>query len=49
MLVDGETLNIFLITGISNITIFFIMKKNDVVVNNYIHDKFPSKIMTYNV
>ena len=32
MLVAGETLNIFLLTGISNINIFFIKKKNSVVV-----------------
>ena len=49
MLVDGETFNIFLLTGISNITIFFINKKNNVVVKRYIYDKFASKILNYNV
>ena len=38
MLVAGETLHIFLLTGISNINIFFIKKKNNVVVNNDIYD-----------
>ena len=38
MLVAGETLNIFLLTGISNINIFFIKKKNDVVVDSNIYD-----------
>ena len=36
MLVAGETLNIFLLTGISNINIFFIKKKNKgLVMANY--------------
>ena len=46
MLVAGETLNIFLLTGISNINIFFI-KKNNVVVNINIDDQLASKILTY--
>ena len=37
MLVAGETLNIFLLTGISNINIFFIKKKNNVFVNSNIY------------
>ena len=49
MLVAEETLNIFLLTGISNINIFFIKKKNNVVVNSNIYDYFASKIPTYNV
>ena len=32
MLLAGETPNIFLLTGKSNINIFFIKKKNNVVV-----------------
>ena len=39
MLVAGETLNIFLLTGISNINIFFIKKKNNVVVNSKLQHK----------
>ena len=37
MLVAGETFNIFLLTGISNINIYLIKKKNNVVgtSNNY--------------
>jgi hypothetical protein len=38
MLVAGKALNIFLLTGILNINIFFIIKKNDVVVNGNIYD-----------
>ena len=38
MLVAGETFNIFLLTGISNINIFLIKKKNNVVVTSNIHD-----------
>ena len=49
MLVAGETLHIFLLTGISNINIFFIKKKNNVVVNSNIHDKVALKILNYNV
>ena len=37
MKVAGETLNIFLLTGISKINFFFIMKKNNVVVNSKIY------------
>ena len=36
MLVAGDLHNIFLLTGISNINIFFIMKMNIVVVNKNI-------------
>ena len=49
MLVAGETLNIFLLTGISNINIFFIKKKNAVVVNSNIYDEFASTILTNNI
>ena len=49
MLVAGETFNIFLQTGISNINIFLIKKKNNVVITSNIYDKVASKIMTYNV
>ena len=38
MLVAGETPYIFLLTGISNIDIFFIKKKNNVVVYRNIYD-----------
>ena len=38
MLVAGETFNIFLLTGISNINIFFKRKKKNVVVNSNIYD-----------
>ena len=47
MLVAGDTLNIFLLTGISNINIICIKKKNIVVVNSNIYYKFASKILTY--
>jgi hypothetical protein len=49
MLVAGETLNIFLLTGISNINIFLIKKKNNMAITSRIYDEFASKIMTYNV
>ena len=42
-------LNIFLLSGISNINIFFIKKKNNVVVNSNIYDKVALKILNYNV
>jgi hypothetical protein len=45
MLVAGETLNIFLLTGISNIIIVFIKKKNNVDVNKNIYVRFASKIV----
>ena len=38
MLVAGETFNIFLLTGISNINIFIKIKKNNVVVTSNIYD-----------
>ena len=47
MLLAGENLNIFLLTGILNINIFFIKKKVNVVVHSNIHDKFSSKNITY--
>ena len=49
MFEDGETPNIFLLTGISNINAFFIKKKNNVVVNINVYGKFASKILNYNV
>ena len=49
MSVAGETLNIFLLTGISKINIFFIKKKNNVVVNSIIYGEFASKILNNNV
>ena len=48
MLLAGETLNIFLLTGISNINIFSIKKKKNVVVYSNIHDKFASTNLRYN-
>ena len=44
-----ETLNIFLLTGISKIKIFFKKKKNNVVFNSNIYDEFASKILNYNI
>ena len=38
MFVAGETINIFLLTVISNIEIFFINNKDNVVVNSNIYD-----------
>ena len=49
MLVAGETFNIFLLTGISIINIFFIKKKNNVVVNSNIFDKVVLKILNSHV
>ena len=49
MFVAGETINIFLLTGVLNINIFFIKKKNNVVVTSNIYDQFALKILTYNV
>ena len=49
MVVAGETFNVFLQTGISNINIFLIKKKTNVVITGNIYDYFASKIMTYNV
>ena len=46
MLVAGETLYIFLLTGMLNIDIFFVKKKNNVVVKSNIYDYFASKILT---
>ena len=44
MLLAGDTLNMFLLTGISNINMFFIKKKKNVVVYNNIHDKIAPTI-----
>ena len=49
MLVAGETLNIFLLTGVSNINIVFIKKKNNVVADKNLYDWLASKILTYKV
>ena len=49
MLVAEETLHIFLLTGISNINIFLIKKKNNMVVNSNIYDKVALKILNYNI
>ena len=49
MLVAGETLIIFILTGISNMNIFFIKKKKHVVVYSNIHDKFASTNLTYSI
>ena len=46
MLLAGETLYIFLLTGISNIGIFSIKKNMNVVVYSNIHDKFASTNIT---
>ena len=47
MLVAWETLNIFLLTVISNINISLIKKKNNVVFTSNVYDYFASKIMTH--
>ena len=47
MLVVGETLSIFLFTGILNIDICLIKNMNDVVVISNIYNYFASKILTY--
>ena len=49
MLLAWEALNIFLLTGISYINIFFIKKKTNVFFYSYIHDKFASTNITYNL
>ena len=49
MLLAWETLNIFILTGISKINLFFIKKKKNVVVYSNIHDKFASTNFTYNL
>ena len=49
MFVAGEIFNFFILTGISNINIFFIKNKSNFVVTSNICDKFASKILTYNV
>ena len=49
MLLVGETLNIFLLTGIININILVIKKKKNVVVNSNICDEFVSTNLTYNL
>ena len=47
-LLAEETLNIFLLTGISNLNILFITKKINVVKSN-IHDEFVSTNITRNL
>ena len=42
MLLAGKTLNIFILTGLSNINVFFIQRKMNVVVYSNIYDKFSS-------
>ena len=49
MLLAEDRLNIFLLTGISNIIIFFIKKKMNVVVYSNIYDKFASTNLTCNL
>ena len=49
MLLAGETINIFLQTGISNINICFKKKKKNVVVYRNIHNKFASTTLKYNL
>ena len=49
MSVAGETLNIFLLTGISKRNIFSIKKKNNAVVNSNNYVEFASKLLNYNV
>ena len=49
MLLSGETLNIFLLTGTSNINRFFIKKKKIVVNYSYINDNFLSTNLTNNL
>ena len=49
MLVAVETLDIFLLNGISNLIIFFRKKKNNVVVNRNIYGKFSTKILNNNM
>ena len=44
MLAAGEKLNIFLLTGISNINIVLIKKKNIVVVNSKLKHKLCKTI-----
>ena len=41
--------DIFLLTGISNMNIFFIKKKINVDCVSNIHDKFPSTNLTWNL
>ena len=47
MLLAGQTLNIFLLAGISNENIFCIKKKKNVVVYSNTHDKFASTNLRY--
>ena len=47
-MVAGDTLNIFLLTGISNMNIFFRKKMKNLIVDSNIYDKFASKIMIFN-
>ena len=47
MFMAGETLKIFLLTGISKRTFLFMKKKKNVFVYNNIHDKFASTKLRY--
>ena len=49
MLVAEETFNSFLLTGISNISTFFIKKKNNLVFTINIYDPSALKILNNNV
>ena len=49
MLSTGETPYIFLLTGISNVNIFFVKNMKNMVVYNNIHDKFGYAKLTYNL
>ena len=48
MVMAGETLNIFLLTGISNINIFFLKKKKNVVVNSKLHLNYAKSLLKTN-
>ena len=49
MVLVGETLNIFFLTGVSNRNIFFIKKNKNVVVCSNSYDTFASTNLTYNL
>ena len=49
ILLAEETLNIFLLTGISNINMFFIKKNMNVIVYSNIHDKFAFTNLSWNL
>ena len=46
MMLAGNTLNTFLLTGIENVNIFVIKKNMNVIVYGYMHDKFASTNLT---